>query len=75
LASIVNGVRELVMSSIENLFAPPLAVSLMVICQSLLGKDAELDWSSNLMRRLSSFSRIVSNPKASPSTQEVPTHS
>ncbi len=34
----VNGTFEPVMSSIENLFAPPLAESLAVSCQSLVGK-------------------------------------
>ncbi len=40
-ASMVKGVRPPSMSSIENLFCPPLEESLKVICQSLLGKLAE----------------------------------
>src|SRR5947209_18794322 len=72
-AVIVNGTFEPVMSSIENLFAPPLAESFAVSCQSLFGKPAEVLVSSNLMRVLFSLRRIVSNPNDSPVTQSKPT--
>jgi hypothetical protein len=48
----VKGVLPLVTSSIENFSAPPLLESLAVSCQSLPGKLAEVDVSSNLRRRL-----------------------
>jgi hypothetical protein len=38
--TMVNGTRAAVMSSIENLLAPPLAESLAVSCQSVDGKPA-----------------------------------
>jgi hypothetical protein len=63
------------MSSIENLFAPPLAESLAVSCQSLEGNPELTEVSSNLIRRLFSFSLMVSKPKLSPFTQSNPTHS
>src|SRR5882724_7116892 len=49
---IVNGTVEAVMSSIENLLAPPEAESLAVSCQSWLGKPVPVEVSSNLMRVL-----------------------
>ena len=60
---IVNGTVAAVMSSIENLLAPPLAESLAVSCQSWEGKPVPVLVSSNLMRVLFSFSRMVSKPK------------
>ena len=60
------------MSSIENLLAPPLAESLAVSCQSLVGKLPTLV-SSNLIRVLFSLSRMVSKPKLSLLTQSRPT--
>ncbi len=71
----VNGVRPPSMSSMENLLAPPLEESLTVICQSFVGKLAELLVSWNLIRRLFSFSRMVSKPNDSPLTQSKPTQS
>src|SRR5437764_3247278 len=71
-AVIVNGTFDPVMSSIENLFAPPQA-SLAVSCQSLFGQPAVVDVSSNLMRVLFSFRRMVSKPKLSLFTQSRPT--
>ena len=62
----MKGTLPPVMSSIENLLAPPLSDSLAVSCQSLLGKLAEDEVSSNLMRRLFPFRRRVSKPKLSP---------
>src|SRR5262245_4951249 len=70
-AVIVNGTRDPVMSSIENLLEPPDALSLAVSCQSLVGNVPTLV-SSNLIRRLFSFSRIVSKPKLSLLTQSKP---
>src|SRR4051812_16215355 len=67
-AVIVNGTLEPVMSSIENLFAPPHA-SLAVSCQSLFGQPDVVDVSSNLMRVLFSFRRMVSKPNDSLTTQ------
>ena len=61
------------MSSIENLLAPPLAESFAVICQSLAGKPDAVLVSSNLIRVLFSFIRIVSKPKLSLFTQSRPT--
>src|SRR5438270_10044161 len=72
-AVIVNGTFEPVMSSIENLFAPPLAESFAVSCQSLFGNPVDVLVSSNLMRVLFSLRRIVSKPKDSPLTQSKPT--
>ncbi len=69
----VNGTVPAVISSIENLLAPPLAESFAVSCQSWLGKPAAVEVSSNLIRVLFSFSRIVSNPKLSLLTQSSPT--
>src|SRR5438105_12692806 len=69
----VNGVFEFVTSSIENLFAPPLALSFAVSCQSLLGKPEDVLVSSNLMRVLFSLRRIVSKPNDSLTTQSRPT--
>src|SRR6185295_14839304 len=71
----VKGTLEPVMSSIENLLEPPLAESLAVSCQSLAGKPVPVLVSSNLMRVLFSFSRMVSKPKLSLLTQSRPTHS
>src|SRR5947209_1532397 len=68
----VNGVFEFVTSSIENLFAPPLALSFAVSCQSLLGKPEDVLVSSNLMRVLFSLRRIVSKPNDSLTTQSRP---
>src|SRR3954447_7641649 len=67
----VKGTLEPLMSSIENLLAPGQA-SLAVSCQSLLGQ-VPVDVSSNLMRSLFSFNRIVSNPNDSLTTQSKPT--
>src|SRR5438094_10372054 len=72
-AVIVKGTLLPVMSSIENLLAPPLAESFAVNCQSLAGKPAAVDVSSNLIRVLFSLSRIVSKPKLSLLTQSRPT--
>src|SRR5438477_4672878 len=68
----VKGTLLPVMSSIENLLAPPLAESFAVNCQSLAGKPADVDVSSNLIRVLFSLSRIVSKPKLSLLTQSSP---
>ena len=69
----VNGTVDAVMSSIENLFAPPLAESFAVNCQSWFGKPVDVLVSSNLMRVLFSFRRIVSKPNDSLFTQSRPT--
>ena len=69
----VKGTVAAVMSSIENLFAPPLAESFAVSCQSWFGKPVDVLVSSNLMRVLFSLSRIVSKPKISLLTQSRPT--
>src|SRR5436305_973659 len=68
----VNGTVAAVMSSIENLLAPPLAESFAVSCQSWFGKPVPVLVSSNLMRVLFSFSRMVSKPKLSLLTQSRP---
>ena len=68
----LNGCLEPVMSSNARKLAPPLAESFAVICQSLVGNAPTLV-SSNLMRRLFSFRRMVSNPKLSLLTQSKPT--
>ena len=73
-ASIVKGTVPPSTSSIENLFAPPLSESFMVICQSLVAKVALLLVSSNFILKLFSFNRMVSNPKLSPLLQSTPTH-
>ncbi|WP_150297504.1 hypothetical protein [Salipiger aestuarii] len=73
-ASTRNGVRPLSISSMAKSFAPPFADAFAVSCQSLPGKLAEFDASTNEIRRLFSFRRMVSNPKSSPLTQSVPTH-
>src|SRR3954454_10118435 len=70
-AVMVKGTFAPVMSSIENLFAPGQA-SLAVSCQSLLGQEP-VEVSSNLMRSLFSFNRIVSKPNDSLTTQSRPT--
>src|ERR1700730_12821670 len=70
----VNGTVAAVMSSIENLFAPPLAESFAVSCQLWLGNPVAVEVSKNLIRVLFSFSRIVSNPQLSLLTQSRPTH-
>ena len=72
-AVIVNGTFAPVISSIENLLAPPLAESLAVSCQSLAGNPAAVDVSSNLIRVLFSLSLIVSKPNDSLLTQSSPT--
>src|SRR5204863_7002320 len=72
-AVIVNGTFDPVMSSMENLLAPPQA-SLAVSCQSFFGQPAVVDVSSNLMRVLFSLRRMVSKPKLSLLTQSRPTH-
>src|SRR5437764_14113749 len=72
-AVIVNGTFDPVMSSMENLFAPPLPESFAVSCQSLFGKPVDVLVSSNLMRVLFSFRRIVSKPNDSLLTQSRPT--
>src|SRR4029079_14593886 len=69
----VTGTVEAVMSSIEDLFAPPEAESLAVSCQSWLGKPAPVEVSSNLIRVLFSLRRMVSKPKLSLLTQSRPT--
>ncbi len=69
----VKGTVAAVMSSIENFSAPPEAESLAVSCQSWVGKPVPVEVSSNLMRVLFSFSRRVSKPKLSLSTQSRPT--
>ena len=61
----------MVIASIENLLAPPLAESLAVSCQSWLGNEPT-EVSSNLMRVLFSFIRMVSKPKLSLLTQSRP---
>jgi hypothetical protein len=53
--------------------APPLAESLAISRQSLVGKLPTLV-SSKKIRRLFSFSLIVSNPKFSLFTQSKPVH-
>ena len=68
----VNGTVAAVMSSIENLLAPPLAESLAVSCQSVVGKPVPVLVSSNLIRVLFSLSRMVSKPKLSLFTQSRP---
>src|SRR5207253_466602 len=70
----VTGTFEFVMSSIENLFAPPLAESLAVSCQSTFGKPVPVLVSSNLRRVLFSLRRTVSKPNDSLLTQSRPTH-
>src|SRR5205807_7896339 len=52
---IVIGTVAAVMSSTENLFAPPLAESFAVNCQSWFGKPVDVLVSSNLMRVLFSL--------------------
>src|SRR5436305_5415325 len=71
-AVIVNGTFDPVMSSMENLFAPPHA-SFAVSCQSLFGQPAVVLVSSNLIRVLFSLRRIVSKPNDSLFTQSRPT--
>src|SRR4028119_2103687 len=71
-ASTVKGTLAPVTSSMVNLDWPPLAESLARSCQSLVGKLPALV-SSNLIRRLCSFSRIVSKLKSSLLTQSKPT--
>lgn len=71
-ASIVYGVRPPSISSIENLFWPPLEVSFAAICQSFGGNDAEFAVSCNLIRRLFSSKRNGSKPKLSPLNQSNP---
>src|SRR5205085_12039652 len=71
-AVIVNGTFDPVMSSMENLFAPP-HESFAVSCQSLFGQPAVVLVSSNLMRVLFSLRRMVSKPKLSLLTQSRPT--
>src|SRR3954453_13542791 len=61
----LKGTVAAVMSSMENLFAPPLAESFAVNCQSWFGKPVDLLVSSNLMRSLFSFRRMVSKPNDS----------
>src|SRR5690606_20748262 len=73
LASTVNGTLAPETSSIENLFSPPDVESFAVSCQSFDGY-VPVDVSSNLMRMLFSFSRMVSKPKLSLLTQSNPTH-
>ena len=72
-AVMVKGVLAPVMSSIENLLAPPLAESLAIRRQSLAGKPTCVEVSSKWIRRLFSFSRMVSKPKFSLLTQSRPT--
>src|SRR5215831_3742889 len=72
-AIMVKGVFAPVISSIENLLAPPLLESLAVNCQLLFGKPAALEVSLNLIRVLFSFRRIVSKPNDSLLTQSRPT--
>src|SRR3954449_5291514 len=66
----VKGTFEPVMSSMENLLLPGQA-SFAVSCQSLAGQ-VPTDVSSNLMRVLFSFRRIVSKPNDSLLTQSRP---
>src|ERR1051326_2984703 len=72
-AIVVNGVLLLVMSSMENLFKPPLLESFAVSCQLLFGKPDDVLVSWNLMRVLFSLRRIVSKPNDSLTTQSRPT--
>jgi len=58
---------------IEKYSSPPLAVELVSIAQSLSGKDASSEVSSNRMRRLFSLRMTVSKPKPCPKTQSKPT--
>ncbi len=59
---------------IQKAFSPPFLLSLATSCQSWAGKLAVLDVSVKSIRRLFSFSRSVSKPKASPAVQSLPTH-
>src|SRR5690242_1836293 len=68
-AMTVNGVLLFVMSSIENLFKPPLFESFAVNCQFTFGKPDDVLVSWNLMRVLFSLRRIVSKPNDSLTTQ------
>jgi hypothetical protein len=72
-ASIAKTLRPVLSSSIKNRFLPLFVVSFAPIDQSFEGKSpAEV--SSNLIRKLFSFSLIVVKPKVSHETQSVPTH-
>ena len=61
-----------VRSSTKNLFAPPLKVSLALNCQSLPGKPASVDVSSNFRRTLFAFALIVAVPIDSVLVQSAP---
>src|SRR4029079_7738210 len=67
-----NGTVAAVRSSTNSLLAPPLKLSFALICQSVVGKPARVEVSSNLRRTVFAFALMVALPIDSVLVQSAP---